>query len=237
VDFVIIAKPTVRILDPPLFPHPPRNYMASLVANDIATINPKRALDAGAGELRMFSLFPPGSYTGVGLSREEFEMGIRRHKLTAEDLAQSKIIVADLNKDFAFLGSFDLVVCTGTAHSFSEPAHTLKRLAQRLVPRGNMLFQTPAVFFENIKDVGIGAMFDRVEVVPYDSLGIPPPPACFQHLEADELRRNPDGFYAITPKIRQALRKLCIDEMNANTGLSTSKSLYFRCIGRNGNEV
>jgi SAM-dependent methyltransferase len=231
VEFLIVSKPTVRILDPPLFPHPARNYLASLVANDIAALDPKRALDAGAGELRMFPLFPPGSYTGVGLNREEFDLGVRRHTLTAEDLPHANMIVADLNQEFAFLGVFDLVVCTGTAHSFTDPARTLMRLAQRLAPGGNMLFQVPTALLENIKDAGIGAMFDRVEVIPYDSRGVPPPPECFQHLGVD-LKQKPDGSYEMTPKIRQALRELCIDEMNTESGLSASKSLYFRCIGR-----
>jgi len=104
-----------------------------------------------------------------------FDAGVRHLTLKAEHLAQSTLVVTDLNPDFAFLGWFDLVVCTSTVCSFTDPARTLKRLAERVASGGCVLFDVTIQMFAGLKEVWMEAMFKRVGIVPHHALGIPPP--------------------------------------------------------------
>jgi len=105
-----------------------------MLAKDIADLAPKTVLDAGAGILRTLHLFPPGSYTGVGLKMEELEEGLTDQADFIAKHGAPALIATDLNNDFRFLGTFDLVVCTGAAvyfdvrqdrrHPIRLPRHT-----------------------------------------------------------------------------------------------------------------
>ncbi len=92
-------------------------------------VAPKKALDAGAGKLRNFWMFPKGSYTGVGKQRGDLKDGRAMCSDQIKVLGNPDLHVFDLNNDFHFFGPFDMVVCTGTADYFDDPADVLRRMA------------------------------------------------------------------------------------------------------------
>ena len=234
-----IEKPQVPILSPPLFFNPSRNYIASLLGADIALANPHRALDAGAGELRTFPLFPAGSYTGVGLEQSSFEAGLKRHAKRIARMGTPTLIIADLEGDLDNLGQFDLVVCTATAIYFKNMPRTLVRLASLITQNGRMLFDIPAACVDDVIRSGLVELFENVEVIPYDCLGVPKFPECLSHLNLHSLQerlRRSKAEEPATLKIPQeeldAFFQHVVHEMTTATPISQCRSAYIRCVGR-----
>jgi len=242
VALALAKKPIVPILSPPLFPHPARNYLASMLAADIRSVAPKRALDAGAGVLRTLQLFPPGSYTGVGLYLEELENGLNHQSAFVAQFGAPTLIQADLNGDCRFLGEYDLVVCTGTASYFNNPPDTICRLADLVLTRGAMLIEIPMNLFRPIKASRLVAMFQRIDAVPYNCHGIPEDvPSCIIHLDlqltgrkAREGAAKSFGEEVYSDQDIETLKALTVLEMESPTVFAQSQSVYLRCINRIG---
>jgi hypothetical protein len=236
VSWSFVDKPHVPILSPPMFFNPARNYLASLLGADIALAKPRRALDAGAGELRSFPLFPAGSYTGVGLEQSSFDAGLKRQAKRIARWGQPKLIVADLDGDVSTLGEFDLVVCTRTAFYFKNMPRTLLQLANLITENGRMLFDIPADRLDDVIGSGLVELFENVEVIAYDCLGVPEFPDCFDHLNLQSLKDRLQESKNEKPEIPQAeldaFFQHVVHEMTTAAPVSQCRYVYIRCFGR-----
>ena len=208
--------------------------MASLLFSDIKRFNPKRALDAGAGKLRNFRFFPPHSYTAVGLTMKSLEEGRESQRQLAAKRGEPTLIEANLDLDFSFLGTFDLVVCTGTAILLENASDTFVRLAHHITSGGNLILDMPINLFSSLEESGIDKLFQRVEAIPFDGLDIPE--ALDDFLESagvlsgvgDDL--GDFGSNLSDDQIR-FLTDLTGDEMKTSSTVEGSRQIYVRGIG------
>jgi hypothetical protein len=205
--------------------------MASILAADIAAIEPKKALDAGAGELRTFPLFPAGSYTGIVLDASEIAAGLTRQAKHVKKNGRPNFVVTDLNGDFGFLGMFDLVVCTGTAAQLTNAVDTLRRLAAHVRTGGTMLVEIPVEMLTPVLHGVVADDFERVEVVALDTLGLPPYPECLRPLGLARNEIVEGRNMILSAEDIERLLRFAVDEMNAEPFIEKAMSAYIRCYG------
>jgi hypothetical protein len=145
--------------------NPAKNYIFNLLQHDIAAADPARSLDAGAGELRNFWMFP-GQYFGISHRKATFLRGLQ-YEVNAEIIAERgmpHVYLQRLESDFSYLGAFDLVACTFTLEYVQDRLSAALRLSDRVSRGGTCLLEG------ELKDGGariveaIAPLYDRVHV-------------------------------------------------------------------------
>ena len=100
---------------------------------------PRDVLDAGAGLLRNYPLFP-GSYTTIGIDAEELRHGIESNSALITPDRIPKVYELDMNEEFGFLGPFDYCVCTATLDYMTDPFFSIGCMEAMLRKRGHLFF-------------------------------------------------------------------------------------------------
>jgi len=133
-------KPIITLMDAQLSPRPAKNYIRNLLFRDIASLRPTTSLDAGAGDLANYWMFP-GKYCGVGKHLERLKEGIAHahNKKFFEQRGFPSLYRLDLDKDISFLGPFDLCVCTETIFYLDDPVSAVRRLIDTVRQGGNLI--------------------------------------------------------------------------------------------------
>ena len=194
---------------------------------------PKKALDAGAGKLRNFWMFPKGSYTGVGKQRGDLKDGRAMCSDQIKVLGNPDLHVFDLNNDFHFFGPFDMVVCTGTADYFDDPADVLRRMGLLLTKGGTLVFEIKSERFQELNDVGLGELFSISEAVPFNCLGVPIAPEYVARELLGVSKKEFDNGILIEGHFGAIINHHCQEEMTTVAkGLSNSRQIYVTCRGR-----
>ncbi len=233
--FAIIPKPMVALVSPPWFVHPVRNYVASLLFSDIRDIKPRQALDAGAGRLRNFAMFPPGTYTGVSNDMPDMERGLEEQAKLISKKGAPLLVELDLNEKFTYLGNYDLVVSTATLDYLLDPIDTLERLADLILPNGNALFSISFGRAREIKNSKLPSMFREVEAVPVGNNTRSRNLLEFVREECGEFATlDNQGEFSMknTPEVRERMWELAVQEMTSPTNMSYADHLYVRCLER-----
>jgi hypothetical protein len=156
-------KPKIRIDQ--LSHSPCKSYLFSLLCRDIRDAGPVRALDAGAGELRNYWMFP-GHYVGITISEKEYFAGVRRWADTGLFPAtfRPEVYLMRLERDFAFLGLFQLVVCTNTIKYVTNPCDAIARLAERVAQHGSLLLSGPIEYLAPVVPI-LEPEFGKLDLV------------------------------------------------------------------------
>lgn len=136
-----MQKPIVDLSTHWHAPRPSVNYMFHLLAHHIKSVNPRRGLDAGAGELRNYWMFP-NNYIGISHNRADYFRGMKTtvpHLLTVKP--KPKVYLMRLESDFSFLGEFDLCVCTRTLLYVADHVDVVRRLSERVDKGGALIVE------------------------------------------------------------------------------------------------
>ena len=209
--------------------------MSSVIYRDIQAAAPRRALDAGAGKLKNFFMFPRGSYHGLGLDKAPMEQALESMTDVLAQRAVPTMYAMDLNEDFHSIGPFDLVVCTGTTAYLADPVDCVRRLALLLNAGGTLLFDMATERFPQLAAGDLGNLFENVTYFAYDCLGIPESPADIARdiLGAPAFATDLCDFAVdLTDEMKNRLFKLSRTEMETNCEISAAKQLYVSCRGR-----
>jgi hypothetical protein len=136
-----LEKPLVNLVTGWCAERPSLNYMFHLLFHHINSLNPQRSLDAGAGELRNYWMFP-NHYVGIGHERAEFFKGMKRPPTPELMLVKPRpeVYLMRLESDFSFLGEFDLCVCTRTIFYVDDRFDVIQRLSARVKDGGALIF-------------------------------------------------------------------------------------------------
>lgn len=120
--------------------NPAKNHAFHMLLMHARMLRPSRSLDAGAGELRNFWMFPKG-YTGIALSPYQLRVGLERPptpELTERGWIPD-LYAMRLQSDFSFLGTFDFAVSTNTLVYVPEYADVAARMSDRVREGGSMI--------------------------------------------------------------------------------------------------
>lgn len=133
-------KPVVETHGFRLSNRPSKNYMFHLLYRDIVAHNPARSLEAGAGQLRNFWMYP-GAYVGISHNRPAYFRGLTRglNRPLIRKNGPPEVYLMRLERDFSFLGLFNLCVCTQTIFYVDNPVDVGRRLAERLDKGGALI--------------------------------------------------------------------------------------------------
>ncbi len=123
---------------------PARNYVLHLLHTHIKMVSPASSLDAGAGELRNYWMFP-GKYVGIALSRPAYFLGLERaeYRKLATNKILPEVYLMRLESDFSFLGSFELCVSTFTLEYVQDRFDVVQRLSDRVSQNGSLIVEGP----------------------------------------------------------------------------------------------
>lgn len=119
---------------------PSKNYLFHLLYRDIVAHNPSRSLEAGTGQLRNYWMYP-GRYVGISHNRAAYFLGLTRglNRRLIETRGAPEVYLMRLERDFSFLGLFDLCVCTQTIFYLDDYIDVARRLGQRVVQGGALI--------------------------------------------------------------------------------------------------
>jgi SAM-dependent methyltransferase len=201
------VKPIVNTGGLWLSPNPSKNYLFHLLLQDIRSLNPQRSLDAGTGELRNYWMFP-GAYVGISHNRPAYFRGLVRgfNKALIAEKGAPEVYLMRLEREFSFLGLFDLCVCTQTIDYAENPIDVGLRLAARVKPGGSFLLddvveRAPAYIaalsdaFERLEIVYWGHAAANINFKNMPALANQPPPPDFTALFEREMTaaNEPEG--------------------------------------------
>jgi hypothetical protein len=146
-------------------PRPSVNYMLHLLAHHINSLNPLRSLDAGAGELRNYWMFP-NHYVGISRNRAEFFRGMEIMFTPQIQLVKPRpeVYLMRLESDFSFLGEFDLCVCTRTIFYVADRFDVLQRLSARVKEGGALIFDDDIVHLDRYLDL-LNDQYESISVI------------------------------------------------------------------------
>jgi len=167
----MITKPAIKTFGFWLSESPSKNYLFHLLHHDIRSCSPSRSLDAGAGELRNYWMFP-GHYVGISHNRPAYARGLVRgfNPNIVREKGPPEVYLMRLERDFSFLGLFDLCVCTQTIAYMDNPIDVAGRLADR-VKAGGTLILDDIIEREGQYRAALADKFDDIEVIYWGRSG------------------------------------------------------------------
>jgi hypothetical protein len=171
----------------------------------------------------------------LSLERAPLEKALAANGRLVEKLGTPTFHVQDLNEDFHHIGSFDLVVCTGTTMYLQDPVDVVRRLALLLNLGGTLLFDLDVGHFSALNASGLDALFESATCFPYWCLDIPVSPREIARDVlgvAHEKAELSDFLVNCTTDVRKRLLELGMREMQTECGMDTAKMLYIKCSNR-----